>query len=150
MVRGQQSLAIRREHTIYRSRLENYMSQATLSAAETAKILRRLKRIAWLTDTAWRIPFTNIRFGLDPLVGLIPGVGDGVMLLVSVYTMMLAHKAGAPGNLLLRMAANVAVDFGAGSIPVVGDIFDMFFKSNVRNLNLLTEFLEKKGVHIDL
>jgi hypothetical protein len=126
------------------------MSQATLSAAETAKILRRIKRIAWLTDTAWRIPFTKMRFGLDPLMGLIPGVGDGVMLLVSVYTLMLAHKAGAPSNLLLRMGANVAVDFGAGSIPVVGDLFDLYFKSNVRNLSLLTEFIEKKGVHIDL
>lgn len=126
------------------------MSQATLSAAETAKILRRLKRIAWLTDTAWRIPFTKIRFGLDPLMGLIPGVGDGVMMVVSVYTMLLAHKAGAPGPLLARMAANIAIDFGAGSIPVVGDIFDLVFKSNVRNLKLLTEFIEKKGVQIDV
>jgi hypothetical protein len=126
------------------------MSQPPLSAAETAKILRRLKRIAWLTDTAWRIPFTKIRFGLDSVVGLVPGLGDGVMMLVSVYTMVLAHKAGAPGHLLTRMAANVAVDFGAGSIPVVGDIFDLVFKSNVRNLNLLTEFLQKKGVQIDL
>ena len=126
------------------------MSQAALSAAETAKILRRLKRIAWVTDTAWRIPFTNIRFGLDPLMGLIPGLGDGVMLVVSVYTLLLAHKAGAPGQLLARMAANIAIDFGAGSIPVVGDVFDLFFKSNVRNLNLLAEFLEKKGIHIDL
>jgi Domain of unknown function (DUF4112) len=126
------------------------MSQATLTAAETTKILRRLKRIAWLTDTAWRVPFTKTRFGLDPLMGLIPGLGDGMMLLVSVYTLMLAHKAGAPSKLLLRMGANVAVDFGAGSIPVVGDLFDLYFKSNVRNLSLLTEFLEKKGVHIDL
>lgn len=126
------------------------MSQATLSAAETAKILRRVKRIAWLTDTAWRIPFTKMRFGLDPLMGLIPGLGDGVMLVVSVYTLMLAHKAGAPGQLLTRMGANIAVDFGAGSIPVIGDIFDLVFKSNVRNLNLLTEFLEKKGIQIDM
>ncbi len=126
------------------------MSHATLSAAETAKILRRLKRIAWLTDTAWRIPFTKIRFGLDPLMGLIPGAGDFVMLAVSVYTLLLAHKAGAPQNLLVRMAGNIALDFGAGSIPVVGDLFDLVFKSNVRNLKLLTEFLDKKGVQIDL
>jgi hypothetical protein len=130
--------------------LEGHMSQATLSADEIAKILRRVKRIAWLTDTAWRIPFTRIRFGLDSLIGLMPGLGDGVMMLVSIYTIVLAHKAGAPGNLLLRMATNVAVDFGAGSIPLVGDIFDLVFKSNVRNLNLLTEFLEKKGIQIDL
>lgn len=126
------------------------MSNAAHTAADTAKILRRLKRIAWVTDTAWRIPFTNIRFGLDPLLGLVPGLGDGVMLVVSVYTLLLAHQAGAPSSLLLRMAANVAVDFGAGSIPVVGDVFDLMFKSNVRNLKLLTEFLEKKGVQIDV
>jgi Domain of unknown function (DUF4112) len=124
--------------------LGNHMSQAALTAAETAKLLRKLKRIAWLTDTAWRIPFTKIRFGLDPLMGLIPGLGDGVMLVVSVYTLLLAHKAGAPGSLLARMAGNIAVDFGAGSIPVVGDIFDLVFKSNVRNLKLITEFLEKR------
>ncbi len=126
------------------------MSNATFTAAETAKILRRLKRIAWVTDTAWRIPFTKIRFGLDPVLGLVPGLGDGVMLVVSVYTLLLAHKAGAPLNLLLRMAANVAVDFGVGSIPVVGDAFDLMFKSNVRNLKLLTEFLQKNGVQIDV
>ena len=126
------------------------MTTATFTVDDTAKILRRLKRIAWLTDTAWRIPFTPIRFGLDSLVGLIPGVGDAVMMVISVYTLLLAHKAGAPPNLLARMAVNVAIDFGAGSIPVVGDLFDVAFKSNVRNLKLLTDFLEKKGVHIDL
>jgi hypothetical protein len=126
------------------------MSQATLSAAETAKILQRLKRIAWVTDTAWRVPFTRIRFGLDSVIGLVPGAGDAVMMVISLYTMLLARKAGAPGNLLARMAVNVAIDFGAGSIPVVGDVFDVMFKSNVRNLKLLTDFLEKKGVQIDL
>ena len=126
------------------------MTTATFTVDDTAKILRRLKRIAWLTDTAWRIPFTRIRFGLDSLVGLVPGVGDAVMMVISVYTLLLAHKAGAPPNLLARMAVNVAIDFGAGSIPVVGDLFDVAFKSNVRNLKLLTDFLEKKGVHIDL
>jgi hypothetical protein len=126
------------------------MTTTTFTPVDTAKILRRLKYIAWLTDTAWRIPFTRIRFGLDSLVGLIPGAGDLVMMVISVYTLLLAYKAGAPGHLLARMAVNVAVDFGAGSIPVVGDIFDMFFKSNVRNLKLLTEYLEKKGVQTDL
>jgi hypothetical protein len=126
------------------------MTTTTFTPVDTAKILRRLKYIAWLTDTAWRIPFTRIRFGLDSLVGLIPGAGDLVMMVISVYTLLLAYKVGAPGNLLARMAVNVAVDFGAGSIPVVGDIFDMFFKSNVRNLKLLTEYLEKKGVQTDL
>jgi hypothetical protein len=110
-----------------------------------AKTLARLQRIARVMDTAWRIPFTRWRFGLDSVLGLIPGAGDGVNLLVSLYALTLARKLGAPGNLIVRMLANAAIDFGLGSIPVVGDIFDIFFKSNTRNLKLLTDFLEKNG-----
>jgi Domain of unknown function (DUF4112) len=109
-----------------------------------AKTLRSLQRMAKLMDTAWGIPFTRWRFGLDSLVGLIPGGGDLVMLLFSAYSLLLAQRLGAPGSLLLRMAGNLAIDFGIGSIPVIGDVFDVFFKSNTRNLKLITEFLEQK------
>ena len=109
-----------------------------------AKTLRKLQRIAKLMDTAWGIPFTRWRFGFDSLVGLIPGGGDLVMLLVSSYTLLLAQRLGVPKALLWRMAGNLALDFGIGSIPVVGDIFDVVFKSNTRNLKLITDFLEKK------
>ena len=109
-----------------------------------AKALRSLQRMAKLMDTAWGIPFTRWRFGLDSLLGLIPGGGDLVMLLLSSYSLLLAQRLGAPGSLLLRMAGNLALDFGIGSIPVVGDIFDLFFKSNTRNLRLITDFLEEK------
>ncbi len=110
-----------------------------------AKSLRSLQRLAKLMDTAWGIPFTRWRFGLDSLVGLIPGGGDLVMLLISSYSLLLAQRLGVPGSLLLRMAGNLALDFGVGSIPVVGDIFDVFFKSNTRNLKLITDFLEEKS-----
>jgi Domain of unknown function (DUF4112) len=113
---------------------------------ERLKILNRLTRMAKLMDTAWGIPFTKIRFGFDSVVGLIPGAGDAVNLGVSLYSLILARKLGAPNSMLVRMAANAGIDFGLGSIPVVGDIFDLFFKSNTRNLKMLTDFLAKQTV----
>jgi Domain of unknown function (DUF4112) len=113
---------------------------------ERLKILNRLTRLAKLMDTAWGIPFTKIRFGFDSVVGLIPGAGDAVNLGVSLYSLILARKLGAPSSMLVRMAANAGIDFGLGSVPVVGDIFDLFFKSNTRNLKMLTEFLAKQSV----
>ncbi len=112
-----------------------------MTEVERLKALKRIERLARVMDTAWRIPFTKWRFGMDSVAGLVPGVGDALNLCVSLYTLMLARKVGAPNALLLRMAANSGIDFGVGSIPVLGDIFDMFFKSNTRNLKLLTEFL---------
>jgi hypothetical protein len=112
-----------------------------LSDIEHLKTIKRLERFARLMDTAWRVPFTRWRFGLDSVFGLVPGAGDSVNLLLSIYSLHLAQKLGAPNSLLLKMAANAGVDFGLGSIPLVGDIFDMYFKSNTRNLKLLTDYL---------
>jgi hypothetical protein len=117
-----------------------------MTEAERLKTLTRLTRLAKLMDTAWGIPFTRIRFGFDSVIGLVPGAGDVVNLGVSAYSLFLAHKMGAPKSLLLRMAANAGIDFGLGSIPVLGDIFDLFFKSNTRNLKMLTEFLARQDV----
>lgn len=113
----------------------------SVSNIERLKTVKRLERFARLMDTAWRIPFTRWRFGLDSVLGLIPGAGDGVNLLLSVYTLHLARKVGAPNSLLLKMAVNAGIDFGLGTVPVLGDIFDMYFKSNTRNLKLLTDYL---------
>lgn len=115
-----------------------------MTEVERLKLLNRLTRMAKLMDTAWGIPFTKIRFGFDSVVGLIPGAGDAVNLGVSLYSLVLARKLGAPNSMLIRMAANAGIDFGLGSVPVVGDIFDLFFKSNTRNLKMLTEFLAKQ------
>jgi Domain of unknown function (DUF4112) len=117
-----------------------------MTEIERLKTLKRIERLAKLMDTAWGIPFTKWRFGVDSVVGLVPGAGDLVNLGVSVYTLMLAHRLGAPNALLLKMAANSGIDFGLGSVPVLGDIFDMFFKSNTRNLKMLTEFLSTQGM----
>jgi Domain of unknown function (DUF4112) len=113
-----------------------------MNEIERLKTLKRIQRLAKVMDTAWRIPFTKVRFGLDPVLGLIPGAGDAVNLIVSLYTLNLARKLGAPNSVLLRMATNAGVDFGLGSVPIFGDVFDLFFKANTRNLKILTEFLE--------
>ena len=110
-----------------------------------AKQLQRLQRLARTMDTAWGIPFTRIRFGMDSVLGLVPGAGDAIGFGISAYAIILAHRMGAPKVLLARMAANATVDAGLGSIPIAGDIFDLFFKSNTRNLKLLTDFLEESG-----
>jgi hypothetical protein len=117
-----------------------------MTEAEKLKQIARLTRLARVMDSAWRIPFTRIRFGMDSVVGLVPGAGDAVNLGVSLYALLLARKMGVPNSLLIRMAANAGIDFGLGSVPVLGDIFDVFFKSNTRNLKMLTDYLAKNDV----
>jgi Domain of unknown function (DUF4112) len=116
-----------------------------MTEAERLKTMKRIERLAKVMDTAWGIPFTKWRFGLDSALGLIPGIGDAGNLVVSAYALLLAHKLGAPSSLLLRMAANTGIDFGLGSVPVLGDIFDMFYKSNTRNLTILKDYLAKQS-----
>ncbi len=93
----------------------------------------------WL-DEAFRVPGTNVRFGLDALAGLLPGVGD---LLAGMASMLILHAAwqrGLPRVALLRMLVNVALDTVAGSIPVAGDLFDVAWKANRRNVELLQKY----------
>jgi hypothetical protein len=94
----------------------------------------------WL-DSAFTLPGTNIRFGLDSLLGLLPGAGDTLTSLVSLYILSAAHRRGASKATILRMALNVAIDFTIGAIPVLGDLFDLYFKSNQRNVALLQRHL---------
>lgn len=96
-----------------------------------------LELLARWMDSVFEIPGTRIRFGLDPLLGLIPGLGDALSTLVSLYILSAARRYGVPRVTVLRMAANIAVDFALGSLPFVGDAFDVFWKSNVRNVALL-------------
>ena len=98
--------------------------------------------VADLLDRAIRIPGTNIRFGLDPILGLLPGAGDLVGAGLSGYVIILAARAGASKSLLARMVANVAVDSLLGSVPALGDLFDFAWKSNTKNVDLLRDHLE--------
>jgi len=83
------------------------------------------------------VPGTGVRFGLDPILGLIPGLGDVAGAALSGYLVLLAARLGAPRVVVLRMVANVAVDSIVGSVPLLGDLFDVAWKSNTRNLALL-------------
>jgi hypothetical protein len=107
--------------------------------------VERLRRIAWLLDRSIRIPGTRVRLGLDPLVGLIPGIGDLVGGLFSLYIILEAARLGVPRGLLGRMGWNVALDTLVGEIPVLGDLFDIGFQSNTRNLALLDDHVRAPG-----
>lgn len=111
---------------------------------DRAKRLARLKRLARVMDTALRIPGTRIRFGADSVLGLVPGAGDVIGLAISGFALMEAWRLGAPPSLILRMMGNVAIDSGLGAVPIAGDIFDVLFKSNTRNLKLLLDHFERE------
>ena len=103
--------------------------------------LARLRRAAWLLDGAARIPGTRFRFGLNSLIGLIPGGGDVLLAALSIAIVREARALGAPAALQRRMMLNVLVEFGGGLVPLLGDVFDMAFKANLRNLDLLEAHL---------
>jgi hypothetical protein len=99
-----------------------------------------LEMIAWLMDRAFPIPGTKIRVGLDAILGLIPVGGDAITGLIQCGVVIAAiTKYKVPKAVAARMIANVMVDMGIGAIPIVGDVFDVFFKANTRNLGLLRE-----------
>jgi hypothetical protein len=122
---------------------------AAPDSASTAEIgtldrrLDRLRRVGWMLDSSIRIPGTGIRFGLDSLVGLVPGLGDLLGGALSLYIIAESARLGVPRSLLARMGWNVALDTLVGEVPVVGDLFDVAWKANMRNLGLLEEHLQR-------
>ncbi len=119
------------------------ISISTAKPIDRVKTINRLRNIARVMDAAIKIPGTKIRFGADSIVGLVPGAGDLATMCVSIFVLVEAAKLGLPRATLLKMAGNIAIDTGIGAIPIVGDIFDMFFKSNTKNLNLVLEWIER-------
>lgn len=108
-----------------------------------AERLHRLEALADLLDTAVLIPGTNVRFGLDALIGLVPVVGDILSATISLYLVREARALGAPRHLVLRMLGNVALDGVVGVVPVAGDMFDVMWRANRRNMALLRKWMEK-------
>ncbi|MCS4504804.1 DUF4112 domain-containing protein [Arhodomonas aquaeolei] len=108
---------------------------------DEAAALRRLERFAVFMDTALPVPGTSWRIGADALVGLLPGIGDGVMAVLALYPVLEARRLGVRRRTLARMLANIAVDFAVGSIPLAGDVFDAGFRANRRNVDLLRRTL---------
>lgn len=107
--------------------------------------IRRLEALADWLDSKFRIPGTNIRFGLDSLLGLIPGLGDGVLALPSAYLILSAYRLGVSRLVLARMILNVGIDALLGAIPVLGDLFDVGFKANRMNMALLRRHIDEMG-----
>lgn len=106
--------------------------------------LARLEAIGNLLDMAFIVPGTNVRYGLDGLIGLIPVVGDIITTAIALWVVREARALGAPRYLVARMLANVAIDGAVGIVPVIGDAFDVAFKANVRNIRMLRRWIDKQ------
>jgi hypothetical protein len=111
------------------------------------KALLKAQKLANLLDTAVKLPFFPIKIGLDSIVGLIPGAGDAIMLFVSLRIVWLGKSLGMPKALVAQMVKNSAIDFGLGFIPFVGDIVDVFYKANQKNVRIMERWWvsENKG-----
>jgi hypothetical protein len=105
----------------------------------------RLEAVGRLMDGAFVVPGTNIRLGLDAIIGLVPVAGDVISSLVSSYLIWEARQLGAPRWLIARMMANTLLDTTIGAIPLVGDAFDLMFRANVKNMALLRRHMKKGG-----
>ncbi|MBE9124056.1 DUF4112 domain-containing protein [Tychonema sp. LEGE 07199] len=103
--------------------------------------LRRLRQISHLLDNAIPIPGTRYRIGLDPILGLIPGGGDLVGSIFAGYIVFKSAQMGVPQETLIKMAANIVFDTVAGTVPVAGDLLDVAWKANVKNIELLDAHL---------
>ena len=114
-----------------------------MTPASPTDPLARARTLARLLDSAARVPGTEIRFGADAVIGLIPGLGDIGGAALAGYLVLLAQRLGVPRSVVLRMLGNVAVDTIAGTVPLIGDLFDVAFKSNLRNVALLERAIER-------
>lgn len=101
--------------------------------------LKHMDILARLMDDQFRIPGTGIRFGLDAIIGLVPGIGDISTFLVSGYMLVVLNRNGASGFVMARMVLNIVVDTLIGMVPLMGDVFDVAFKANTRNMKLMRE-----------
>ena len=126
------------------TKLEKQQSRNSMKTPPGNQIgkLSRLRRVSKLLDNAITIPGTKISFGLDPILGLLPGGGDTLTGGISAYIVVEAARMGVPREILYKMVGNILIDSFAGTVPVVGDLFDLGWKSNVKNIELLEKHLD--------
>lgn len=122
--------------TISNSKLGDIKKMISESKVST---LQRLRRLSDLLDNAIAIPGTSLRFGLDPILGLFPGVGDFLGTAISAYIVVEAARMGISRKILLQMVVNIILDMVMGTVPVVGDVVDVAWKANTKNIALLEE-----------
>ncbi|WP_210272763.1 DUF4112 domain-containing protein [Chthonobacter rhizosphaerae] len=109
--------------------------------ADLVAVERRLDTFARVMDSAVGIPGTRLRFGADSVIGLVPGIGDAATLCLSAYLVYEAQKIGVPDRILRKMLANIAVDAAIGAVPLLGDVADVFFKANLKNMALIRQHI---------
>jgi len=107
--------------------------------------LDRLDMFATMFDTAFIVPGTNVRFGVESLLRLVPGIGDAAASALSCYLLYEAHRLGVPKFLFARMVMNVLLEGTVGAVPIAGDAFDVYFRANRRNVALLREHFARVG-----
>jgi hypothetical protein len=112
------------------------------AAGPERRSIERLRQLAYLLDDRFRVPGTKYRIGLDGLIGLVPGLGDAATTLLSLYIVLEARRLGVPVTKLGRMGLNVGLDAVLGAVPLVGDLFDVAWKANRRNLALLLDHVD--------
>ena len=112
--------------------------------------VRRMRFVANLLDDSIRVPGTEFLIGIDPILGILPGAGDAVAAAMSVYIVLESARLGVPFLTLLRMMANVTLDFAIGSVPVVGTLFDTVWKANQKNVELAVDSLDGESVDVTI
>ncbi|CCF20705.1 conserved protein of unknown function [Pseudorhizobium banfieldiae] len=121
------------------------------SHEERIQLLRRLRRLnnlARLLDTAVRVPGTGIRFGADSLLGLLPVIGDASGAIIGLAIVNEGRKLGVPSDKLARMLTNIAVDAAVGSVPLLGDVFDVYFKAHKRNIGIILDHFDVEAAEL--
>lgn len=111
---------------------------------EYSSHLRRIEKLAHLFDAQFSVPGTQIRFGWDGIIGLVPGIGDTLTVLPQLYLLFESWRLKLGTTVILKMLLNILIDWLIGMIPVLGDLFDVAFKSNLRNAKLVAEAIRKK------
>jgi hypothetical protein len=126
-----------------------YTRSESFVDSDARSLRASLEQLDWLSqllDVAFVVPGTNVRFGVEAILRLVPGIGDAAASALSVYVLYQAYRLRIPTHLLARMIANVVVEGVAGAVPVVGDLFDVSWRANRRNVRLVREYFEREGL----
>ena len=123
------------------------MVQTSLPSADTADRLARIARVAALLDSRFRLPVIGVRVGWDSILGVIPGIGDAVTTVPAGWMIWQGYQMGARKRTLARMGLNAGIDLIVGGVPIIGDLFDVAFKSHKKNLALLQSDMQRRVIH---